>query len=282
MDRRTAIQIVALTLAGTGLTCTCARAQFPGLPQKDTETRWVDPPDRRTPDDRHALPGSPRTPDDTQDDASLEFKACALSGGQARGLANARTFSRASGIPQFDRALNSEPPVLRQQFEVDPGFVFFNDGAAVNAYATPYNLLRRDGDGTVMFGRNLLRSEIAKANRLMRGPNTWATAVIGIFAHEWGHIRQFSDVGQLHKPLMELHADYLAGWYLGTKSSYGSSLDIAGIARSLFEKGDSNFNSPPDHGLPRQRVRSMEVGFVQGRKRVPVADAFQAGLDFLS
>ncbi|MBK1667578.1 hypothetical protein CKO28_05970 [Rhodovibrio sodomensis] len=282
MDRRTVLQIVATTLAATGLGCTCARAGFPGLPQQDTETRWVDPSDRPERDDKSASPEAPADRDEGLEAGLRDLKVCALTSGQAGRLARTKGFSRASGIPQLDGTLNSEPPVLRDLFGVDPGFAFFNDGRAINAYAMPQNILRRRGDGTVVFGRNLLRTEIAKASQLMRGPNAWATAVIGIFAHEWGHIRQFSDVGQLDKPLMELHADYLAGWYLGTKSSYGSSLDIAGIARSLYEKGDSNFNSPPDHGRPIQRVKSMEAGFLLGRRRAPVSDAFRAGLDALS
>lgn len=60
--------------------------------------------------------------------------------------------------------------------------------------------------------------------------------------------------------MRELHADYMAGYYLGRKGLVTSS-GVEEFATSLFEKGDYNFTSPQHHGTPIQRVAAMRGGY---------------------
>lgn len=125
-----------------------------------------------------------------------------------------------------------------------------------NALATPEPLLGH-ADGTVAFGLNLLRSELSASP-------AWGAAVAGIMAHEWGHIRQFGEGLARPGPHMELHADFLAGWYMGVKAALGTWVVVENLARSPFSKGDYEFNNPNHHGTPDQRVAAMAAGFRLG------------------
>ena len=158
-----------------------------------------------------------------------------------------------SGVPIIDQVMPVEYILLNQAFRVNPDFAFFDDGASPNALATTTALIGRSAYGTVLFGVNLLRAEM--------GATWWGAAVAGIASHEFAHICQFQ--AGLSGPtwMMELHADYLAGWYLGAKQVYGTAVVIDGFGESLFNKGDFAFNDPSHHGTPEQRVSAMLNGY---------------------
>ncbi len=97
-----------------------------------------------------------------------------------------------------------------------PGFAYFDDSAGMNAHATTRQLLSRS-DGTVLFGRRLLDTLLARREH----PDV---AVSAVCAHEFGHIAQYK-IG-IHKQLregeetvkrLELHADFLAGYFAGCR-----------------------------------------------------------------
>lgn len=164
--------------------------------------------------------------------------------------------SRTSGFPPLDELLHPEPASLSASFKVRPGFLFFDDYQGGNALATPDNVGGYGTKhGTVLFGRRLLVEEMQKF--------AWAWSVIGIMAHEWAHILQFSR--SVHKqvpvPRMELQADVLAGWYLAGKAmSLGYDFSLAS-AFSFFSKGDYAFNDPKHHGTPQQRMQAFSSGY---------------------
>ena len=111
---------------------------------------------------------------------------------------------------------------------VRPGFYIYDDHGKPNAAAT-LRKVRRNSDGTVVFGRTLLVRE------LYRGPYA-AIAVAGIMAHEYAHILQLrSGAGNVRVVLLELHADCMAGWYL--RRSRGGRVKIQPFARSPLRKG---------------------------------------------
>jgi predicted metalloprotease len=115
--------------------------------------------------------------------------------------------------------------------------------------------------GTVLFGLRLLGGEI-QTHAL--GGNS----VIAIMAHEWGHILQFSNGVSGGGKGPELSADCMAGWWLGLKATKGvAHLDVNSVARTLFEKGDYNFNSRLHHGTPQERVNALAYGFALATQR---------------
>lgn len=186
------------------------------------------------------------------------------------------TTHSSSGDPQFDRAMIAELKKILAVFPISPGFKFIDDPKP-NAFATPDTVVPQTR-GTVLLGLNLLRAECAQ--------NEFGdVALAGICAHECGHIYQFdngyqqllaSDTAQL----TELHADYLAGYYLGRDRTH-SMEQVLAFARSLFSHGDYNFNSPRHHGTPTQRVLAMGQGYLAGYGNLDLATAARRGADIV-
>ncbi|MEI6706826.1 MAG: hypothetical protein WCK96_06780 [Methylococcales bacterium] len=185
-------------------------------------------------------------------------RACSLRGGlQANGIDD---LYRTSGNSDLDRSINLELTHVADSFNLLPGFGFCDDN---NAFATPETWIPNT-KGTVVFGKQLLSDELLL--------NEWGgLAVAGIIAHEFGHIFQYqSEFYQLltqsqttHR-LLELHADYLAGYYLGLKRLRSGEIDIKGFLDSLYLKGDTHFNSPTHHGTPIERAKVMLEGYKIG------------------
>lgn len=177
-----------------------------------------------------------------------------LNADEALKLSSVVRFLKTTGNRQLDQLFALETRVLRDVTSYGPAFAFFDDSAGANAFATPEPLLGNDA-GTVAFGLTLLGSEQAD-----QGP-FWDAAAVFIMAHEWGHIAEFHEQALGPTPQMELCSDYVAGWYLGWKHTLGSRFDASGAARSVFSKGNFNFNSPDFHGTPQQRLGAALMGY---------------------
>jgi len=186
---------------------------------------------------------------------------CALSA--AGGLAFPDQFDTrgTSGDPLLDAAILQESYLLTDAFGVWPGLTYFVEppGSGPNAYATPARLFRPDQHGTVLLGMRLLMAERHEPN--------WGAALNGIMAHEWAHIVQQNrePLRIMPVPWKELHADFLAGWYLGLRSRQ-IAMPIDGFGRSLYGKGDTAFFDPNHHGTPAQRATMMFEGYVYARE----------------
>ena len=161
-----------------------------------------------------------------------------------------------SGVKELDENMTMERPVLNRFFRVTPDFAFHDDGKTPEALALP------SPQGTqILLGLTLVKEEI----RL--NPKHWQVAIIGILAHEWAHALQYGSLLQEKKYKWETHADYMAGWYLGTKYASGlPTINPAVFAHSLYEKGNkSGYFDPDKYGSPKQRVEAMLAGFDFGR-----------------
>lgn len=156
------------------------------------------------------------------------------------------TLFKSTGNPGLDRAFNEEAQALSYALGVHPDLYGLDDRQAKNAYADCQH-------NRVLFGMRLLREELWSMDK---GP----LAIAGIMAHEFSHILQCEKDSPLERQNRELQADFLAGWYLrNIKGATGIS--VSGFARSLWEKGDTNFTSPLHHGTSEQRTRAMAAGF---------------------
>lgn len=187
-------------------------------------------------------------------------RACSLRGGlQANGIELLRT----SGNSDLDRSISLELTHVADSFNVLPGFGFYDDSDGQNAFALDETFIPNT-KGTVIFGKQLLSDELAS--------NEWGgLAVAGIMAHEFGHIFQYQSKfydlltqAQSTDRLLELHADYLAGYYLGLKRLRSGEIDIKGFLDSLYLKGDTDFHSPDHHGTPIDRAEVMLEGYKMG------------------
>jgi hypothetical protein len=187
-------------------------------------------------------------------------RACSLRGGLQ---ANDIKLFRTSGNSDLDRSINLELIHAAESFNILPGFGFYDDSDGKNAFATAETWIPNT-KGTVAFGIELLSDELFR--------NEWGgLAVAGIMAHEFGHIFQFQSKfrdlltqSQTTDRLLELHADYLAGYYLGLKRLRSGEIDIKGFLDSLYLMGDTDFNSPDHHGMPIERAKVMLEGYKIG------------------
>jgi hypothetical protein len=168
-----------------------------------------------------------------------------------------------SGNVELDNSVKFELASLSESLKVFPAFGFYDDKEGPNALATQQTVLD-DTDGTVLFGIQLLSECLA---RHPKGD----IAVAGIMGHEFGHIYQYKTklsnflrYGQPTHKLLELHADYLAGYYMGLKRLRSDDFDIKAYVDSVYLSGDTDFTSPGHHGSPAERKSVMLEGYKIG------------------
>lgn len=179
---------------------------------------------------------------------------------------------KTTGNSALDAMLNAEAGLLLSVFDVNPNMFLIDDcrGSGGNAYASPEHTVA-GAYGTVYLGVCLIRDELWSMDK--GGP-----AVAGIMAHEFAHILQIKKGSSLSSKYRELHADFLAGYYLG-KKNYIQPQYVAGFAQSLYEKGDYNFRDPNHHGTPEERVIAMFAGFESAYRSA--SSAYRVGDEFV-
>ena len=187
-----------------------------------------------------------------------------------------------SGDKEFDYALAQMLSRLTDTFRVLPGFAYCDDAGQPNAWATPKVRMAR-ADGTVLFGRQYLK-------KLLAWPEHPDVAVTAVCAHEFGHILQYKLnltpmilAGQKTIKRLELHADYLAGYYAGISKIKEPTYPAAVFAAQQHSAGDLNDNSRQHHGTPHERAAAIVRGFETAyRERRNISDAVRIGLNYVS
>ena len=183
----------------------------------------------------------------------------------------------ASGNPKFDKALGRQLVRLSRTFGVRPGFAFVDDSPHPNAAASRETRLLGTR-GTVLFGLMLLKA-------LMDGGQGADVAVLGICAHEFAHIHQFEtgydrelSVGTSTVKLIELHADFLAGYFVGQLKLERPMITLKFFGRKLYGMGTYNTSHPDFHGTPAERLSAAEAGAALASSKSPFADISQVGV----
>jgi hypothetical protein len=201
-----------------------------------------------------------------------ERRFAAAAGSAASGGAPGKSAPGTSDreIAALVRAVNR----LATTFEVEPPFEFYDDADGPNARAIwPTADLPKSA---VIFGRRLYGT-------LMQEDPSGA-AVLGVLAHEYGHValymrpeafKQFSSFPTAMRA--ELHADYLAGYYLGLRKREVPSVSLFKAGALIWNLGDTLFNDDDHHGSPVDRNRAAEAGFLLGYR---VAPAFKQAFDY--
>lgn len=200
----------------------------------------------------------------------------------ARTVSGRDTIIARSGNADFDRALAETLVKLSTALQVSPGFAYYDDSGAHNAYAT--RLVRLNGaDGTVLFGQGFLRE-------LMRGRESPEVAVATVCAHEFGHILQFKHnlMARVRgkDPTVkraELQADFFAGYFSGLRKKERPSYPAAVGALTQYNVGDNHVRSPQHHGTKQERgaafVRGYEVAYSENK---PLGEAIQISINYAS
>jgi hypothetical protein len=185
-----------------------------------------------------------------------------------------------SGNSSFDYALAQTLALISKAFGVLPSFSFYNDSGALNARAISPNSTA-DGDGHVIFGTNLLQRTLAADSSGVR--------VAAVCSHEFGHIVQYkygiSDRLQAgiktHKPV-ELHADFLAGYFAAKRQGDMPSFHAEQFAVMMNFLGDYQFGDPDHHGTAKERSNSVIEGFEAFHTRhLSLSDAVEYGINYV-
>lgn len=80
---------------------------------------------------------------------------------------------------------------------------------------------------------------------------------------------------------LELHADFLAGYYIGRRSLLlGEGRDVA--SEVFRELGDFYFWSPTHHGTPSERRQVMLAGYRVGCQELSLEKAYEVGADYIA
>ena len=187
-----------------------------------------------------------------------------------------------SGDPHLDFAIAQSLFRIGKVFGVVPGFGYFDDYDGRNAYATEVVRLN-SADGTVVFGLRLLQELIGRTD--IDSPEVGIAAVC---AHEFGHIYQYRtrlfqalNEGQDTIKLVELHADFLAGYFAGIRKSERSDFPAALFAITQRRYGDYNVGSRNHHGTPEERGNAVVAGFDAARRGLDMRTAAQAGVRYV-
>lgn len=184
-----------------------------------------------------------------------QAKGCYLASANGLQQAGQPQLVQSSGIPYLDQVIPAEAILLNQFFGVSAGFAFVVEGGQPNAVAVPQPVFPGTR-ATVLFGLKLMQAEIAASP-------VSGNSLIAIMAHEWGHVLQYAHGIMVPGKRMELSSDFMAGWWIGMKALNQMPLvDVATVAKSLFDKGDYAFNSTSHHGTPNERVAHMQQGYL--------------------
>jgi hypothetical protein len=171
-----------------------------------------------------------------------------------------------SGNFTLDNFNQTEGLNLVRTYGVSPRMFYLVDQPP-NAYATPEIANSLGPDGTVLLGQNLMSAELAQ--------DPSGAALIAVMAHEFAHLVQFKMGFQSPGRRAELHADFIAGWYLNLRGRYAWA-NLMPVLRVFYQLGDYEFNSPQHHGTPDERLLVAQAGFNSGAPNI--IQAYNLGL----
>ena len=181
-----------------------------------------------------------------------------------------------TGDSDLDQSLVAEMNKQAAFFGYRPAFILYTGGAK-NAAATREVMPQTPGtDGTIFYNIDLMNEQLRVSQ--------WGGAILaGLIAHEFGHIYQnFTDAMPRLKSMgltvkfIELHADFLSGFYMGGKDS---AIDLKPYTDAFFNIGDYGFTEPDHHGTPEERYFILKAGynFRSAKPTASVAEAAREG-----
>ena len=197
------------------------------------------------------------------------LQANGASGSSLPSLIASRQIYFPSGNFQLDNFNQQEGLLLVGTYQISPRMFYLIDNPP-NAFATSETVSPLGPDGTILFGQNMMISQ------LQRDPS--GATIVAIMAHEFAHLAQFRRGFRETGKRPELHADFMAGWYLNLRGRY-SWTNLMPALRVFYEIGDYEFNSPRHHGTPQERLATAAAGFNSGAQNA--AQAYSLGLQYV-
>jgi hypothetical protein len=137
-------------------------------------------------------------------------------------------------------------------------------------------------DGDVLFGRKLFREIMSRREHPEIG-------IVSVCAHEFGHIAQYK-YGVYNRLLgsnmrvkrLELHADFLSGYFAGIKRLEHPDYPAATFALTQFDYGDYS-KDIEHHGTPDERGDAVVAGYRAGYdERLKFGFALERGIQYVN
>jgi hypothetical protein len=202
--------------------------------------------------------------------------------------ANFESLGRTTGNPELDQMLDLALKRLADTFQVYPGFGFYDDDDGPNAYAIDNTLIpdfsreHPNSRGTVAFGKAYFKKWMDY--------DPSGISVIATLAHEFAHIMQFTSgmAAQIRGGLPndkrnELHADFMAGYYIGRLKKDHPSASFWKAGDKFRQIGNYENKNPRFHGTPEERVNASQQGFRIGfESNTDAWSAFRIGVGYVS
>ena len=198
---------------------------------------------------------------------------------------------RTTNDPYIDHDLDRAMMLVADLMKVRPAFGFYEPRGIysgtdretwrLNAWASPRNTNIPGTRGTVCFATDLFKQEFYEFDRT-------GTTVITIIAHEFVHILQ-SNRGYFEKLMTgnphkrEINADYLAGYFLGTRKSQNPRLSFEKAGEFFIRWGATeNGKAIRTHGNSKERLDAAETGFrLAYQHQKTFEEAWAGGLEYV-
>ncbi len=183
-------------------------------------------------------------------------------------------FLKSSGVEEIDQLVYKEVGNLETFFGFDVHFLFQQEFSGVNArfyYQCEYGCT-----GTVALGINYLTSLFKRYNEKAFYLFQFA------LAHEFAHGAQKLGFWNEGYKRPELHADFLAGFYIGKNYNYSEELLNSFLAEARY-LADNKIYSEEHHGLPVERECAFLEGYYFAKENnVNVQSAYVYGFEYVA
>ena len=187
---------------------------------------------------------------------------------------NGMEIRNSTGNIDLDKILHNQKRDLETFFGVNINLFFgVEQSRSGNAFFSPFcNSLYCNGK--IVLGTYLMSELSYKSDSYTR--------LTAVFAHEFAHAMQHKYGWSGNSKWRELHADYLAGYYLGTKSSLNQS-EVISTFNEFSSHGSFDFNNPDFHGTPEERGCAFLEGFKYARLgNTNVYNAYNSGKNYIT
>jgi hypothetical protein len=164
-------------------------------------------------------------------------------------------------------AIYREYEVMKLFFNVNPIFIF-SDEIPGPAFFPDLNFINKPLSFIYDYERKNYGKEIINA----------------VLAHEFAHALQYKSGMYEYwrdgkKP--ELHADFLAGFYMGKKELLSKD-KLTAFANEFYGIGDFDFFAPQHHGTPEERRCAFLEGYMVSKDYdFNIYQAYNAGIDYI-
>jgi hypothetical protein len=210
-----------------------------------------------------------------------------IEGGQSYAEVNLRDYLVQTPNPSLNAAIYEDVVQLDNLFGVRVSVYFPNDDLTEARFTPEKNrelILRDDGNpdayhtGSILISRGFIEREFQETN----GSKIAMSAVV---SHEFAHAMQYKNSFPYGEGVRrELHADFMAGWYVAQRCRCGGE-DPEAAFWSFLRKGDNRgFFDPKHHGTGQERAAMMAAGYaynIQANDDSAV-NAYNAGLRIVS